>query len=244
MHRELVSTDEVSDLLLDVRMLLTAAEMATESGALVEAPVGASEMREQVTGVPPEGRRRRCALGRLAYRLGSSGGRLPLPGALGLPAAISAANSAAIGVAQPRRVGHGAGVGVQPHVEAAVVGHEREVPRRAAGGPDRVVGQDARARRCRAGTVRPARSTWRSRRSRPAGGRGARPPTWAGGWPRRPGRRSTPIARSCLRGVEPLAWMAAKRSAGSSMPTGTQHPRRGEGVAARPSRPCGCSPAS
>lgn len=29
MHRELVSTDEVSDLLLDVRMLLTAAELAT-----------------------------------------------------------------------------------------------------------------------------------------------------------------------------------------------------------------------
>jgi hypothetical protein len=42
LHRELVSTDEVSDLLLDVRMLLTAAEMATEGGALVEeAPVGA-----------------------------------------------------------------------------------------------------------------------------------------------------------------------------------------------------------
>jgi hypothetical protein len=39
MHRELVSTDEVSDLLLDVRMLLTAAEMASEP--LVEAPVGA-----------------------------------------------------------------------------------------------------------------------------------------------------------------------------------------------------------
>ena len=33
MHRELVSTDEVSDLLLDVRMLLTAAEMATEIGS-------------------------------------------------------------------------------------------------------------------------------------------------------------------------------------------------------------------
>jgi hypothetical protein len=30
MHRELVSTDEVSDLLLDVRMLLTAAELASE----------------------------------------------------------------------------------------------------------------------------------------------------------------------------------------------------------------------
>lgn len=41
MHRELVSTDEVSDLLLDVRMLLTAAEMATESGPLVEETVGA-----------------------------------------------------------------------------------------------------------------------------------------------------------------------------------------------------------
>ena len=41
MHRELVSTDEVSDLLLDVRMLLTAAEMATASGPLVEAPIGA-----------------------------------------------------------------------------------------------------------------------------------------------------------------------------------------------------------
>jgi hypothetical protein len=39
MHRELVSTDEVSDLLLDVRMLLTAAELAAEP--LVEAPVGA-----------------------------------------------------------------------------------------------------------------------------------------------------------------------------------------------------------
>ena len=39
MHRELVSTDEISDLLLDVRMLLTAAEMAAEP--LVEAPVGA-----------------------------------------------------------------------------------------------------------------------------------------------------------------------------------------------------------
>ena len=40
MHRELVSTDEVSDLLLDVRMLLTAAEMAAASGVPVE-PVGA-----------------------------------------------------------------------------------------------------------------------------------------------------------------------------------------------------------
>jgi hypothetical protein len=37
MHRELVSTDEVSDLLLDVRMLLTAAEMAAGSPE----PVGA-----------------------------------------------------------------------------------------------------------------------------------------------------------------------------------------------------------
>ena len=36
MHRELVSTDEVSDLLLDVRMLLMAAELATESGMPVE----------------------------------------------------------------------------------------------------------------------------------------------------------------------------------------------------------------
>ena len=41
MHRELVSTDEVSDLLLDVRMLLTAAELATGSGPLVEETVGA-----------------------------------------------------------------------------------------------------------------------------------------------------------------------------------------------------------
>lgn len=41
MHRELVSTDEVSDLLLDVRMLLTAAEMATAAASLVEEPVGA-----------------------------------------------------------------------------------------------------------------------------------------------------------------------------------------------------------
>ena len=40
MHRELVSTDEVSDLLLDVRMLLMAAEMAESSGVPVE-PVGA-----------------------------------------------------------------------------------------------------------------------------------------------------------------------------------------------------------
>jgi hypothetical protein len=41
MHRELVSTDEISDLLLDVRMLLTAAEMATGSGPLLEETVGA-----------------------------------------------------------------------------------------------------------------------------------------------------------------------------------------------------------
>lgn len=40
LHRELVSTDEVSDLLLDVRMLLTAAELA-ETSPLVDAPVGA-----------------------------------------------------------------------------------------------------------------------------------------------------------------------------------------------------------
>lgn len=37
MHRELVSTDEVSDLLLDLRMLLTAAAAAAEPLA----PVGA-----------------------------------------------------------------------------------------------------------------------------------------------------------------------------------------------------------
>jgi hypothetical protein len=36
LHRELVSTDEISDLLLDVRMLLTAAELATDGGSLVE----------------------------------------------------------------------------------------------------------------------------------------------------------------------------------------------------------------
>lgn len=42
LHRELVSTDEVSDLLLDVRMLLTAAELASAANPLVEgAPVGA-----------------------------------------------------------------------------------------------------------------------------------------------------------------------------------------------------------
>jgi hypothetical protein len=42
LHRELVSTDEVSDLLLDVRMILTAAELAAEGGPVVEeAPVGA-----------------------------------------------------------------------------------------------------------------------------------------------------------------------------------------------------------
>lgn len=41
MHRELVSTDEISDLLLDVRMLLTAAEMASSAAPLVEETVGA-----------------------------------------------------------------------------------------------------------------------------------------------------------------------------------------------------------
>jgi hypothetical protein len=41
LHRELVSTDEMSDLLLDVRMLLTAAELAVETAPLVDAPVGA-----------------------------------------------------------------------------------------------------------------------------------------------------------------------------------------------------------
>lgn len=42
LHRELVSTDEVSDLLLDVRMLLTTADLATVTGELVEeASVGA-----------------------------------------------------------------------------------------------------------------------------------------------------------------------------------------------------------
>lgn len=41
LHRELVSTDEVSDLLLDVRMLLTAAEMSAVVTPLVEEPVGA-----------------------------------------------------------------------------------------------------------------------------------------------------------------------------------------------------------
>lgn len=42
LHRELVSTDEISDLLLDVRMLLTAAEMASVVTPLVVEPVGAS----------------------------------------------------------------------------------------------------------------------------------------------------------------------------------------------------------
>jgi hypothetical protein len=41
LHRELVSTDEVSNLLLDVRMILTAAELASEVGPLVEETVGA-----------------------------------------------------------------------------------------------------------------------------------------------------------------------------------------------------------
>ncbi len=37
LHRELVSTDEISDLLLDVRMLLTAADIAAAVPPLVEA---------------------------------------------------------------------------------------------------------------------------------------------------------------------------------------------------------------
>ena len=42
LHRELVSSDEVSDLLLDVRTVLKAAEQAVADEALVdEAPVGA-----------------------------------------------------------------------------------------------------------------------------------------------------------------------------------------------------------
>jgi hypothetical protein len=41
LHRELVSTDEVSDLLLDVRMLLTAADLASTAALIEEAPVGA-----------------------------------------------------------------------------------------------------------------------------------------------------------------------------------------------------------
>jgi len=41
MHRELVSPDEVSDLLLDVRMLLTAAEMASSETPREDSPVGA-----------------------------------------------------------------------------------------------------------------------------------------------------------------------------------------------------------
>lgn len=41
LHRELVSTDEISDLLLDVRMLLTAADLASVASPLVEEPVGA-----------------------------------------------------------------------------------------------------------------------------------------------------------------------------------------------------------
>ena len=38
-HRELVSTDEISDLLLDVRMLLMTAEMATSGAPLEDAAV-------------------------------------------------------------------------------------------------------------------------------------------------------------------------------------------------------------
>ena len=42
LHRELVSSDEVSDLLLDVRTVLKAAEQAVADEVLVdEAPVGA-----------------------------------------------------------------------------------------------------------------------------------------------------------------------------------------------------------
>jgi hypothetical protein len=42
LHRELVSSDEVSDLLLDVRTVLKAAEQAVRDEALVgDAPVGA-----------------------------------------------------------------------------------------------------------------------------------------------------------------------------------------------------------
>jgi len=42
LHRELVSTDEVSDLLLDVRMLLTTTDVVAPGGPLVEeASVGA-----------------------------------------------------------------------------------------------------------------------------------------------------------------------------------------------------------
>jgi hypothetical protein len=41
LHRELVSTDEVSDLLLDVRMLLMAAELNASPADLVDVPVRA-----------------------------------------------------------------------------------------------------------------------------------------------------------------------------------------------------------
>lgn len=41
MHRELVSTDEMSDLLLDVRMLLTTTDLVHPAAERVEEPVGA-----------------------------------------------------------------------------------------------------------------------------------------------------------------------------------------------------------
>ncbi len=41
LHRELVSTNEISDLLLDVRMLLTAADLASVTAPFAEQPVGA-----------------------------------------------------------------------------------------------------------------------------------------------------------------------------------------------------------
>lgn len=42
LHRELVSTDEMSDLLLDVRTLLTSTEIAVDASELVDPePVGA-----------------------------------------------------------------------------------------------------------------------------------------------------------------------------------------------------------
>ena len=83
MHRELVSTDEVSDLLLDVRMLLTAAELATESGVAgrdPSAPSSSPSPSASASGCPPAGGPASAARIEQRVELGRDRGRAAAPG--------------------------------------------------------------------------------------------------------------------------------------------------------------------
>ena len=200
LNRELVSTDEVSDLLLDVRSLLVTAPQPADH----DATGGPTRVIDPGTRI--------SSLWRGPCRRHSGDAGWPRP------------RAAARRRCPPCRPGQTgildrSRVDVEPHVEAAVVRDQREVEGHAEQGTDRVVGQDLRPRDVAREVGGPDVGGGEVDRLRLRPGEAGDERGGQRGRHSRHGLQATVADAS--RAVVVASWMRAKRSAMSISPVGT-----------------------